>query len=51
MQDDRFVWLSIDRQPPPGRDEIAAFEEFRIERLYLKPLPAWIPKVYRLQQR
>src|SRR5271167_813152 len=26
-------------------------ELFAIERLHLKPLPAWIPEVYRLQQR
>jgi hypothetical protein len=24
---------------------------FAVERLHLKPLPAWIPEVYRLQQR
>src|SRR5258708_8946798 len=26
-------------------------ELFAVERLHLKPLPAWIPEVYRLQQR
>jgi hypothetical protein len=26
-------------------------EPFAVERLHLKPLPAWIPEVYRLQQR
>jgi hypothetical protein len=26
-------------------------ELFAVERLHLKPLPAWIPEIYRLQQR
>jgi len=54
-------WEDLNRQARQWCDRVNATykkhiraiprELFAVERLHLKPLPAWIPEVYRLQQR